>query len=417
MTTNIPGSPTSVAQLAQDLKGLNEDKSWSTGVEGVVLEGSSDDIHWPASRFTITIPKWVQRSISLISPTLDESAWHHLVSIAFVICAEVVLLKWIHRSDEDVLSAIFFTFLLGSFAWPVWSDLKRIQSRLGGVSGRVESLQRSIESLKSPRAVHPTVEHVTVPAEPNISPSLPKEYSPRKRASKRVAKRVAKSVDPELERPVEPQVATRRPPYLPYEIPPTPEPVTPPVVTQSSTPFVSSVTSDPDAGTGVEIEGLMDNIIGEVEIGTAGVSAEQYRSQPTPTPEPAFGPRFPALREIKQRIEQLTEGRLEMTSHSDQSESSNLVSLRRCGVRLLMSVASLDPADFASPVGFFGPSESTPYYPTGDLQRDRGLAHVIAIGHLKSSRVISTELRTSELPTSLSSSHRLSTIWVYMIMP
>jgi tetratricopeptide (TPR) repeat protein len=216
---------------------------------------------------------------------------------------------------------------------------------------------------------------------------------------------MAKSVvDPELEGPVEPQVATRRPSYLPYEISPTPEPVTPPVVIQSSTPFASSVTSEPDAGTGVQIEGLMDNILGEVEVSTAGVSAKQYRSQPTPTPEPAFGRRFPALREIKQRIEQLTEGRPEMTSHSDQvripqselekqayetlspisqSESSNLVSLRRCGVRLLMSLASLDPADFASPVGFFGPSESTPYYPTGDLQRDRGLAHVIAIRRLE----------------------------------
>ena len=39
-----------------------------------------------------------------------------------------------------------------------------------------------------------------------------------------------------------------------------------------------------------------------------------------------------------------------------------------------MSSASLSPADFASPVGFLGPSESTPYYPTGDLQRDRTVA-------------------------------------------
>jgi tetratricopeptide (TPR) repeat protein len=39
-----------------------------------------------------------------------------------------------------------------------------------------------------------------------------------------------------------------------------------------------------------------------------------------------------------------------------------------------MSGASLSPADFASPVGFLGPSESTPYYPTGDLQTDRTVA-------------------------------------------
>ena len=39
-----------------------------------------------------------------------------------------------------------------------------------------------------------------------------------------------------------------------------------------------------------------------------------------------------------------------------------------------MSSASLSPADFASPIGFLGPSESTPYFPTGDLQRDRTVA-------------------------------------------
>jgi tetratricopeptide (TPR) repeat protein len=39
-----------------------------------------------------------------------------------------------------------------------------------------------------------------------------------------------------------------------------------------------------------------------------------------------------------------------------------------------MSSASLSPADFASPIGFLGPSESTPYYPTGDLRKDRTVA-------------------------------------------
>ena len=36
-----------------------------------------------------------------------------------------------------------------------------------------------------------------------------------------------------------------------------------------------------------------------------------------------------------------------------------------------MSAASLSPADFALSVGYLGPPESTPYYPTGDLRGDR----------------------------------------------
>ena len=62
-----------------------------------------------------------------------------------------------------------------------------------------------------------------------------------------------------------------------------------------------------------------------------------------------------------------------------QNEPPDRVQLRRCGVRLLMSGASLSPADFASPVGFLGPLESTPYYPTGDLQRDRAVAFTTAM--------------------------------------
>ena len=47
-----------------------------------------------------------------------------------------------------------------------------------------------------------------------------------------------------------------------------------------------------------------------------------------------------------------------------------------------MSSASLSPANFASPVGYLGPPESTPYYPTGDLQVDRTIAFTIAMDRL-----------------------------------
>ena len=67
-------------------------------------------------------------------------------------CVETAFLKWIRRSDEDVLSTIFFTILLGSFAWPVWSNLQRVRCQLYEVFGKLEALQQSIEVIVvSPR--------------------------------------------------------------------------------------------------------------------------------------------------------------------------------------------------------------------------------------------------------------------------
>jgi tetratricopeptide (TPR) repeat protein len=66
-----------------------------------------------------------------------------------------------------------------------------------------------------------------------------------------------------------------------------------------------------------------------------------------------------------------------------QNEPSNLVSLRRYVVRLLMLGASLSPADFTSPIGYLGPPESTPYYPTGDLGGDRNVAFTTVMNCLE----------------------------------
>ncbi|KAH9956241.1 hypothetical protein BGW80DRAFT_268347 [Lactifluus volemus] len=44
-----------------------------------------------------------------------------------------------------------------------------------------------------------------------------------------------------------------------------------------------------------------------------------------------------------------------------------------------MSCASFTPADFASPIGYLGPPETTLYYPTGNLQRDRIIAFTSAM--------------------------------------
>jgi tetratricopeptide (TPR) repeat protein len=48
-----------------------------------------------------------------------------------------------------------------------------------------------------------------------------------------------------------------------------------------------------------------------------------------------------------------------------------------------MSAASLSPADFARSVGYLGPPETTPYYPTGDLQSDRSVAFTTAMIRLE----------------------------------
>ena len=62
-----------------------------------------------------------------------------------------------------------------------------------------------------------------------------------------------------------------------------------------------------------------------------------------------------------------------------QREPVDLVSLRRIALRLLMYCASLSTADFASPNGFLGPPTEVPYYPTGDLGRDRSAAFTTAL--------------------------------------
>src|SRR5579863_10534293 len=61
-----------------------------------------------------------------------------------------------------------------------------------------------------------------------------------------------------------------------------------------------------------------------------------------------------------------------------QNAPSN-IDLRRSGMRVLFRSASLSTADFVSPEGYLGPSASTPYYPTGDLQGDRNFAYASAM--------------------------------------
>jgi tetratricopeptide (TPR) repeat protein len=242
---------------------------------------------------------------------------------------------------------------------------------------------------------HPTdyVQAPTVPSGPFLQP----KEDPTSQLN---AKPIAKPIDAQPEKPVERLVATDEALYLPYKIPATPEPVKPPAVVENPRPSMSPGPRVIDRGSGIQLEG-MDNIIEfESNPGTASGSAEQ----PAAAIEHGLSRWLPALREIRSRIEQFTQGRIERISHLDQvripscspekesyvslshtiqSNSSILLSLRRWGVRLLMSAASLSPANFAPSIGYLGPSESTPYYPTGDLRGDRGIAFTTAMNCLE----------------------------------
>ena len=145
-----------------------------------------------------------------------------------------------------------------------------------------------------------------------------------------------------------------------------PEPVTIPVVKPTPVPLV------PSGHGSVQLEG-MDNIAGESDTPNASGSSERL----TPTNEGDYSRSLPLLREIKERLEQATEGKIERIPHPDQPSIS--LSIPRWTMRLLMSAASLVPSAFASHSGFLGPVESTPYYPTGDLSRHRATAFSVAI--------------------------------------
>jgi len=138
----------------------------------------------------------------------------------------------------------------------------------------------------------------------------------------------------------------------------------------------------PSAPSGVQLEG-MDNkpdvvpTVNPPPFVPSAPSASDSVEQPAPTTEHGSGRWLASLREIKLQLEQATEGNIERTSHPDQPSIS--LRLRRWAVRLLMSTASLSPADFAPAAGFLGLPESTPYYPTGDLGGDRSVALTIAM--------------------------------------
>jgi len=66
-----------------------------------------------------------------------------------------------------------------------------------------------------------------------------------------------------------------------------------------------------------------------------------------------------------------------------------------------MYCASFSTADFASPNGFFGPLASVPYYPTGDLERDRNIAFTAALDCLDELTALLTSNAKAEVAATL----------------
>jgi hypothetical protein len=57
----------------------------------------------------------------------------------------LVFLVLIRRPMEDFISAVFFTVLLTSFAWPVWTTLKPMDHRLEEINVKMDVLQNTLQ--------------------------------------------------------------------------------------------------------------------------------------------------------------------------------------------------------------------------------------------------------------------------------
>lgn len=269
-------------------------------------------------------------------------------------CVEAVFLKFLRRSNADVLSIIFFTILSGGFAWPVWSNLKRVHCRLDEVFAKIEALQQSI---KVPPSFFHVLELVIddlrqslestsvtrIPAIPNGPVSLRENPTPKPNA-----KPVIKPIDAQSERPVERPVAADVLHNTPYEIAaPPPKPSKSLGVVENKTPAIVAdplpiVVADPlpsipapstlDRGDGIQLEGLnnfsvepptldrgdgiqlegMDSIVGDSGVGKASGSSSSQGTRPK------LSRWLPTLRGIKLRIEQSTNATIVRLSHLDQ---------------------------------------------------------------------------------------------------
>ena len=168
----------------------------------------------------------------------------------------------------------------------------------------VDALRQRLESTP---VVHSSIECVPVPPvsnDPTVSTG--EDLTP-----KTMVHPTIKPVGTEPQIHPEPPMTTDHPPDHPFQLPGIPQPDKPSVRIENHSPSVPPIASGSHYGAEVTPEGT-DNIVGVS--GTASGSAERLAV----IPESASSHWLPALREIKQLIEQITEGRFERTSHPDQ---------------------------------------------------------------------------------------------------
>ena len=229
--------------------------------------------------------------------------------------------------------------------------------RLDEVSAKIGALQQSIKVIVPSPRVCASVDDLRQSLESTTVTRPPIEYDPlpvlrrEDPTPKPIARPVGKPNDAQSERPVEYPVAATKPHNPPYEIVATPEPTKPLAIVEDKPPTVvvdprPTVVADPppstspsapstfDRGDGIQLEGLdnfvepptldrdgiqlegMDSSVRDSGVGTA--SGLGSSKETAPKSGQGVSHWLPTLREVKLRIEQSTNGRIERLSHLDQ---------------------------------------------------------------------------------------------------
>ncbi|KAI0308303.1 hypothetical protein B0F90DRAFT_156135 [Multifurca ochricompacta] len=184
MTINISSSPPTSGQSPPELMNINQitlkerNRCLSTGRSGHPPRVTWTGVRVPSAIAIIPAANGIQRSLSDFSSNLGKFSpveGPQLLPTIVVVCAEVIVLKCIRRPTEDVISTVFFTILFGGFAWPVWSNLKRMHDHLDEIHGKIEALQYSVTSLELASNVRPAVHLFLSPIHTISSPTRRKK--------------------------------------------------------------------------------------------------------------------------------------------------------------------------------------------------------------------------------------------------
>jgi tetratricopeptide (TPR) repeat protein len=373
----------------------------------------------------------IQKALSDIASNLGKLVpveRQHVAPPAVAAFVYLFFLMLIRRPVEDFISAVFFTVLLTSFAWPVWTALKLMYHRLDEINVKMDVLQNSIECIELAVSRRPTIDYVPdgypVFPDPVEGPPETSERNAQPIESSRQAPRSIEEDEPfvNVERPEsEPSIILVTPEGVDEPLGPTdPIPTSPehtvceiaaenPDQIQAAEPGVLPVITDkqdpippvePSGNDGQNVD-ISTGSISPAPSGSAG-RVEEEPCPPAVDPSRAsFVQWSSTLSEIKQKIEPLASATLQRVP-LEQREPVVLVSLRRIALRLLMYCASLSTADCASPNGFLGPPDSVSYYPTGDLEGDRSVAFTTALDCIDELIILLPKSGKSEIAGALS---------------